>query len=504
MKEVEVVTAQVDLNDVGNYRTAIASRGVQAAKSIEIPRVDVDFYMVEDSEDEVALTKESNHIALMSPEEEIGYGPACWLWDYLRRSTMNGFFLPLSGGTDSATSAAMVSIMCQMLFNVTSGKQSTQEGESVHAASSTKSQTLAQLRKVVRDPKFDPKSPQDIAGKLFYCCFMKTKFSTAPSQERAQSLAKEIGANFDVADIDPVIDAMLGCYQSMSGIFPDVNAPNTQQNVAVQNLQCRSRMVFSYLCAQMNLQRKRQGDEWPGSLLVIGASNLDACLAGHYTKFGESSADVNPIGSLSKVQMIRFLKWAAQHRNMPTLARIALCAPSNELQPLFNNTFDANAPAPINGYSPSSGFTSPNQSTANHPTATSIKDEYLYRESTPPMVVLDDAARFYDEYDQIAALRMNGRLGPFSMFRKLMQMWGDRYSPEDIANRVKDFFVKYAKNRHKATVLPPAYHLENHSADDNRFDMRQIIYDTTWRWQFDAIDRQLQKEKARKRAREEE
>jgi hypothetical protein len=42
------------------------------------------------------------------PEEEIAYGPACWLWDYLRRSTMGGFFLPLSGGADSSATASIV------------------------------------------------------------------------------------------------------------------------------------------------------------------------------------------------------------------------------------------------------------------------------------------------------------------------------------------------------------------------------------------------------------
>ena len=30
-----------------------------------------------------------------SPEEEIAYGPALWLWDYLRRSTLAGFLVPL-------------------------------------------------------------------------------------------------------------------------------------------------------------------------------------------------------------------------------------------------------------------------------------------------------------------------------------------------------------------------------------------------------------------------
>ena len=48
-------------------------------------------------------------------EEEIAYGPSCWLWDYLRRSGANGFFLPLSGGADSSSTAALVGIMCQQV-----------------------------------------------------------------------------------------------------------------------------------------------------------------------------------------------------------------------------------------------------------------------------------------------------------------------------------------------------------------------------------------------------
>lgn len=39
------------------------------------------------------------------PEEEISLGPACWLWDYLRRSGQGGFFLALSGGVDSSSTA---------------------------------------------------------------------------------------------------------------------------------------------------------------------------------------------------------------------------------------------------------------------------------------------------------------------------------------------------------------------------------------------------------------
>ena len=48
------------------------------------------------------------------PEEEIALGPACWLWDYLRRSGASGYLLPLSGGADSSSTAAIVGSMCQV------------------------------------------------------------------------------------------------------------------------------------------------------------------------------------------------------------------------------------------------------------------------------------------------------------------------------------------------------------------------------------------------------
>jgi NAD+ synthase (glutamine-hydrolysing) len=39
-------------------------------------------------------------------------GPACWLWDYLRRSRTQGYFVPLSGGIDSCATATIVYSMC--------------------------------------------------------------------------------------------------------------------------------------------------------------------------------------------------------------------------------------------------------------------------------------------------------------------------------------------------------------------------------------------------------
>ena len=52
---------------------------------------------------------------MYSTVEEISMGPACWLWDYLRRSKQAGFFLPLSGGVDSTSVACIVYSMCEMV-----------------------------------------------------------------------------------------------------------------------------------------------------------------------------------------------------------------------------------------------------------------------------------------------------------------------------------------------------------------------------------------------------
>lgn len=56
---------------------------------------------------------------------------------------------------------------------------------------------------------------------------------------------------------------------------------------------------------------------------------------------------------------------------------------------------------------------------------------------------------------------------------------------------MKLFFSKYSMNRHKMTTLTPAYHAENYSPDDNRFDLRPFLYNTRWPWQFLCIDNQV-------------
>lgn len=75
------------------------------------------------------------------PEEEIAFGPALWLWDYLRRSGARGYFLPLSGGADSAAVAGLVASMAKLVLDsINKGNED----------------ALKDLRRIVKDETFKP------------------------------------------------------------------------------------------------------------------------------------------------------------------------------------------------------------------------------------------------------------------------------------------------------------------------------------------------------------
>ena len=66
----------------------------------------------------------------------------------------------------------------------------------------------------------------------------------------------------------------------------------------------RLRMVVSYLFAQLMLWARGR----LGGLLVVGSANVDESLRGYLTKYDCSSADINPIGGISKTDLKGFLK----------------------------------------------------------------------------------------------------------------------------------------------------------------------------------------------------
>ena len=432
LKDVEVITAAVSLDDVRTYRGAKASRAVQASKTEALPQIDIDFEL--DTEDWENAPNVRQKIVLHShkPEEEIAFGPACWLWDYLRRSGAAGYFIPLSGGADSGAVATLVGSMCQLV------------------AKAIREKDAGVIRDVDRWLEKGETSdiftdPCVLANRLLYTCYIGTENSSRETQKRAKLLAEQVGAYHLNINMDGLVNALQVLFTRITQKTPrfKVEGGTYTENQALQNIQARLRMVISYLFAQMMpWTRSRQG-----TLLVLGTGNVDEALRGYLTKYDCSSGDINPIGGISKQDLRRFLSWAKDELGYSALSEIVDAPPTAELEP--------------------------------------ITETYTQTDE-------EDMGMTYQELSRFGQLRKMELCGPVSMFEKLVHEW-DHLTPREVAEKVKRFFRCYAINRHKMTTLTPSYHAESYSPDDNRFDLRQFLYNTRWTWQFHRIDAYVKK-----------
>ncbi|KAH7878977.1 uncharacterized protein C8R40DRAFT_1036909 [Lentinula edodes] len=435
LNDVEVVTATIDIEDVRSHR-AKSSRSMQAAQAEKYPRIEVPFALSLGKFEEVReedmigfLSTKTMEVRYHRPEEEIALGPACWLWDYLRRSRTQGYFIPLSGGIDSCATAVIVFSMCRLV---------------AEAARRADKQVIADARRIAGEPEdsgYIPSDPREFAGRIFHTCYMGTENSSAETRNRAKNLAGAIGSYHIDLNMDTVVTAVRNLFGFVTGVKPEFRAHggSNAENLALQNIQARLRMVLAYLFAQLLPWVRGR----VGGLLVLGSANVDESLRGYLTKYDCSSADINPIGGISKTDLKKFIAWAEGSFDLPILKSFLDATPTAELEPITENYVQA--------------------------------DEA-------------DMGMTYDELSVFGRLRKVEKCGPYSTFTKLVHEWGGFLSPLQIAEKVKLFFFEHARNRHKMTTLTPSYHAESYSPDDNRFDLRPFLYPSRFPWQFKKID----------------
>ena len=76
-------------------------------------------------------------------------------------------------------------------------------------------------------------------------------------------------------------------------------------------------MVLSYTLAQTIPIKFKNS-----FILVLGSANLDESLRGYFTKYDCSSADLNPIGSISKLDLRLFLLYSERAFDLKSLKEI--------------------------------------------------------------------------------------------------------------------------------------------------------------------------------------
>jgi len=113
-----------------------------------------------------------------------------------------------------------------------------------------------------------------------YGLVMPGEVSSEENMSDAERVAEELGIDYDVIEIDPVIDQLLDGYTDAEG-----------DELAVGNARARVRGVFNYLVANHE------------SRVVLGTGNRTEAEVGYFTKYGDQAVDCNPIGNLYKTQV---------------------------------------------------------------------------------------------------------------------------------------------------------------------------------------------------------
>src|SRR5207245_8481 len=151
-------------------------------------------------------------------EEEFARAVSLGLWDYLRKSHAQGYVVSMSGGADSAACATLVSTAVRFaLAELGPG------GLRQH------------LPRCTRLADIDLADPAAVTGALLACAYQPTENSGKVTRAAAEAVARAIGAEFHVIDVDAQYKAYIATLEKAIG--RQLNWE--RDDVTLQNIQAR-------------------------------------------------------------------------------------------------------------------------------------------------------------------------------------------------------------------------------------------------------------------------
>jgi NAD+ synthase (glutamine-hydrolysing) len=149
-------------------------------------------------------------------------------------------------------------------------------------------------------------------------------------------------------------------------------------------------MVLTYNLSQLLSTTRGR----PGGAAFWSSDQVRSTRHCELHEYDNSSADINRIGSISKIDLRKFIAWAKYEFKLDVLQEF----------------LDATPPAEL--ISSSGG---------------SIQDDEV------------EVGLTYKELSILGRLRKEQKLGPYSMFQMLLAEWKQDYTPRQIADNVKYF-----------------------------------------------------------------
>ena len=332
----------------------------------------------------------TKHSTIETKNEEFCRAVSFGLFDYMKKTNSFGYIVSLSGGMDSATVACLVYFMvCLGVAELTiDGFQ----------------KRLSYIKGI--ENANDIKS---LTKKIFTCVYQATENNTQASQESAEELAKEIGAQYYNFDINSIVKSYIKLVSDRTGC----NFNWEKDDVALQNVQARARVPGIWLLA--NKENK----------LLLNTGNKSEALVGYATMDGDTCGVLSPIGDVSKTFLRSWIKWTSTSTifGIPAISKLNL----------------------ITKQSPSAELRPPNKAQTDE------------KDLMP-----------YEILDKIGQMAINNST-PLQIFNSLRSQDALHYSETQLAVWIEKFFKLWCKNQWKQKRYALSFHLDDERFNSKKF-----------------------------------
>jgi NAD+ synthase (glutamine-hydrolysing) len=389
--DVEVTAAVIDID---------ANRREQARRGSHRPRHDAEELVVEQP---FVWPARKPELAPQSPltwedraflrEEEFARAVALGLWDYLRKSRTQGYVVSLSGGADSAACAVLVALAVQIAF-----------AELGPGGVKQRLPTARRLHDVIEAGG----GATAAVGALLTCAYQPTENSGKVTRHAAEQVAKAVGAEFHVIDIDPMYKGYIAALETAIGR----KLTWETDDLTLQNIQARVRAPSIWMLANLR-----------GAVLLT-TSNRSEAAVGYATMDGDTAGGLAPLGGIDKPYLRSWLKWIESkgivgHEPIAALRFINAQQPTAELRPRVEGTAEQTDEADLMPYD----------------FLESVEDSAIRDKHTPTEVLEELLPRYA------------------------------QYSPFQLATWIERFFRLWCKNQWKRERIAPAFHLDDRNLD---------------------------------------
>jgi NAD+ synthase (glutamine-hydrolysing) len=391
--DVEVTTAVIDID---------TNRREQARRGSHRPRHDAEALVVEHAFVWPARKPESPSVTLPSwedratlREEEFARAVALGLWDYLRKSRAQGYVVSLSGGADSAACAVLVALAVRFALD-----------ELGPGGVLAQLPGCRRLLEVLANPGDDLVTAA--VGALLACAYQPTENSGAVTRHAAEQIARAVGAEFHVIDVDVQYKAYLASLEATLGR----KLTWATDDVTLQNIQARVRAPSIWMLTNVR-----------GAVLIT-TSNRSEAAVGYATMDGDTAGGLAPLGGIDKTYLRKWLAWMETEGPVGAEPVAALHL--------------------INAQQPTAELRPPASDGANQTDEADLMP--------------------YDLLEAVEDSAIRDKHTPVEVLQELLPRYLER-TPLQLATWIERFFRLWCRNQWKRERLAPSFHLDDRNVD---------------------------------------